>query len=148
VILHLRSLALIYSDGVGYRLPRAVRDLLGNEPAGLGPESATKIDLKLIDKAPAGAKAILEKLTWGPPRGQVGDIRKKGTPISWLLDNNLLIPIDTSTVALAREVGIYLRGNKVHKESKSSSLRSLSSAAKVGLKPEELFTTPVSDITG
>ncbi|MFM8694203.1 MAG: hypothetical protein ACKOCY_06270, partial [Actinomycetota bacterium] len=27
-----------------------------------------------------------------------------------------LIPIDTSTVALAREVGIYLRGNKIHKE--------------------------------
>ena len=116
VILHLRSLALIYSDGAGFRLPRAVRDLLGNEPAGLGPESATKIDLKLIDKAPAGAKAVLEKLTWGPPRGQVGDIRKKGTPINWLLDNNLLIPIDTSTVALAREVGIYLRGNRVHKE--------------------------------
>ncbi|MFZ9143526.1 MAG: helicase-associated domain-containing protein, partial [Candidatus Nanopelagicaceae bacterium] len=55
-------------------------------------------------------------LTWGPPRGQVGDIRKKGTPINWLLENNLLIPIDTSTVALAREVGIYLRGNKVHRE--------------------------------
>jgi hypothetical protein len=59
---------------------------------------------------------VLNKLIWGPPRGQVGDIRKKGTPIEWLLANNLLIPIDTSTVALPREVGIFLRGNKVHQE--------------------------------
>ncbi len=33
-----------------------------------------------------------------------------------MLENNLLIPIDTSTVALPREVGIFLRGNKVHQE--------------------------------
>ena len=71
---------------------------------------------EVIKKAPEAAQKVLEKLTWGPPRGQVGDIRKKGTPIEWLLDNNLLIPIDTSTVALPREVGIYLRGNKVHQE--------------------------------
>ena len=39
-------------------------------------------------------------------------------------------------------------GRRVNNFSRSSSLRSLSSAAKVGLKPDELFTTPVSDITG
>ncbi len=116
VVKHLHKLALIYRDGNGYRMPRAVRDILGNEPAGLGPQSATPIDFKVIKKAPEAAVKVLEKLTWGPPRGQVGDIRKKGTPIEWLLDNNLLIPIDTSTVALPREVGIHLRGNKVHQE--------------------------------
>ena len=116
VVKHLHKIALIYRDGNGYRMPRAVRDILGNEPAGLGPQSASPVDLKVIKKAPEAAQKVLEKLTWGPPRGQVGDIRKKGTPIEWLLDNNLLIPIDTSTVALPREVGIYLRGNKVHQE--------------------------------
>jgi hypothetical protein len=116
VIKHLHKIALLYRDGNGYRMPRAVRDILGNEPAGLGPQSATPIDFKVIKKAPEAAVKVLEKLTWGPPRGQVGDIRKKGTPIEWLLDNNLLIPIDTSTVALPREVGIHLRGNKVHQQ--------------------------------
>ena len=116
VIAHLHSIALIYRDGYGYRMPRAVRDILGNEPAGLGPQSASPIDFKVIAKAPAAAKEVLDKLTWGTPRGQVGDIRKTGTPIHWLLENRLLIPIDTSTVALPREVGIYLRGNKVHQE--------------------------------
>jgi hypothetical protein len=116
VVKHLHKIALLYRDGNGYRMPRAVRDILGNEPAGLGPQSATSIDFKVIKKAPEAAVKVLEKLTWGPPRGQVGDIRKKGTPIEWLLDNNLLIPIDTSTVALPREVGIHLRGNKVHQQ--------------------------------
>jgi hypothetical protein len=116
VIAHLHSIALIYRDDRGYRMPRAVRDILGNEPAGLGPQSGLPIDFTVIEAAPAAAKDVLDKLTWGPPRGQVGDIRKKGTPIHWLLENQLLIPFDTSTVALPREVGIYLRGNKVHQE--------------------------------
>ena len=116
VIAHLQNIALIYRDGRGFRMPRAVRDILGNEPAGLGPHAATPIDLSVIKKAPAAAQEILAKLTWGPPRGQVGDIRKKGTPIHWLLENQLLIPIDTSTVALPREVGIFLRDNRIHKE--------------------------------
>ena len=116
VIAYLHSIALLYRDGYGYRLPRAVRDILGNEPAGLGPQAASPIDLSVIKKAPDSAKEILAKLTWGPPRGQVGDIRKKGTGIHWLLENQLLIPIDTSTVALPREVGFHLRGNKVHQE--------------------------------
>ena len=116
VVQHLHNIALLYRDGNGYRMPRAVRDILGNEPAGLGPQSGSPIDFKVIAKAPKAAQEILTKLTWGPPRGQVGDIRKKGTPINWLLENQLLIPMDTSTVALPREVGIFLRGNKVHQE--------------------------------
>ncbi|NBY50981.1 MAG: hypothetical protein EBQ55_00210, partial [Actinobacteria bacterium] len=116
VVQHLHNIALLYRDGHGYRMPRAVRDILGNEPAGLGPQSGSPIDFKVIAKAPKAAQEILTKLTWGPPRGQVGDIRKKGTPINWLLENQLLIPMDTSTVALPREVGIFLRGNKVHQE--------------------------------
>lgn len=116
VVQHLHNIALLYRDGTGYRMPRAVRDILGNEPAGLGPQSGSPIDFKVIAKAPKAAQEILTKLTWGPPRGQVGDIRKKGTPINWLLENQLLIPMDTSTVALPREVGIFLRGNKVHQE--------------------------------
>ena len=69
VIAYLHSIALLYRDGYGYRLPRAVRDILGNEPAGLGPQAASPIDLSVIKKAPDSAKEILAKLTWGPPRG-------------------------------------------------------------------------------
>ena len=116
IVKHLHKIALIYREEKGYRMPRAVRDILGNEPAGLGPQSASPVDLKVISQAPEAAKQVLEKLTWGPPRGQVGDIRKKDTPIDWLLSHNLLIPIDTSTVALSREVAIHLRGNKIHRE--------------------------------
>ena len=112
----LLSLALIYKDGKKFRTPRAVRDILGENIAGLGPTIATTIDFKLLDKAPAGAKALLDQLTWGPPKGQVEDIHKKGSPIEWLLKNHFLIPVDSKTVLLPREVALHLRGNKIYKD--------------------------------
>ncbi|TSA47311.1 MAG: hypothetical protein D4R50_03320, partial [Actinomycetales bacterium] len=39
VIPHLITLALIYKSGDGLRLPNSLREVLGNEPAGLGPAS-------------------------------------------------------------------------------------------------------------
>ncbi|MFM8329674.1 MAG: hypothetical protein ACKN80_05445, partial [Actinomycetales bacterium] len=42
----LLSLALIYKDGKKFRTPRAVRDILGENIAGLGPTIATEIDFK------------------------------------------------------------------------------------------------------
>ncbi|MFM8329108.1 MAG: hypothetical protein ACKN80_02565, partial [Actinomycetales bacterium] len=109
-------MALIYKDGKKFRTPRAVRDILGENIAGLGPAIATEINFKAIDKAPAGAKALLDQLTWGPPKGQVADIHKKGGPIEWLLQNHFLIPVDSKTVLLPREVALHLRGGKIYKE--------------------------------
>ena len=112
------TLALIYIDEAQIRILNSVRDALGPEPAGLGPiglgdQSRWR---KKIDDAPAAAKAMLDKLTWGPPRGTVTDVKRPTSTVSWLLENQLLTPIDNHTVALPREVGIYLRGNRVHKE--------------------------------
>ncbi len=112
------KLALIYIDEDQFRVLNSVRDALGPEPAGLGPVglSDRKRWVKKIDEAPPAARAMLDKLTWGPPRGTVTDVKRPSSTVSWLLENQLLTPIDNQTVALPREVGIYLRGNRVHKE--------------------------------
>ena len=112
------TLALIYKDEDQIRILNSVRDGLGPEPAGLGPVGLSDRQrwIKKIDSAPPAAKAMLEKLTWGPPRGSVTDVKRPTSTVSWLLENQLLTPIDNHTVALPREVGIYLRGNRVHKE--------------------------------
>lgn len=115
VIPHLISLALLYTSRDGIRIPHTLRDVLGNEPAGLGPASMAKLSMKKLEEAPAGSKKILEQLTWGPPRGSVGDIRNPGPGIAWLLKENFLVPLDQRTVVLPRNVAIHLRGGKVHR---------------------------------
>ena len=115
VIPHLLSLALLYTSRDGIRIPHTLRDVIGNEPAGLGPTSMAKLSMKKLEEAPSGAKKILEQLTWGPPRGSVGDIRNPGPGIAWLLKENFLVPLDQRTVVLPRNVAIYLRGGKVHR---------------------------------
>jgi hypothetical protein len=112
------TLALIYMDEGQIRILNAVRDALGPEPAGLGPVGLGDPACwrERIAQAPPAARAMLEKLTWGPPRGAVSDVRRPTSTISWLLENQLLTPVDNQTVALPREVAMYLRGNRVHKE--------------------------------
>ena len=115
-LLNLYQLGLAYKDGKKYRLPRALREVIGNEPAGLGPRSASPLDFEKLAKAPKGATEILERLTWGPPRGNLVDSRVKGGPIDWLLDNHYLIPIDSKTFSLPLQLGLHLRDGKVHRE--------------------------------
>ena len=112
------TLALIYMDEDQIRILNSVRDGLGPEPAGLGPSGMGDPTRwrKKIKEAPPAAQAMLDKLTWGPPRGAVSDVRRPTSTLSWLLENHLLTPLDNHTVALPREVAIYLRGNRVHKE--------------------------------
>ena len=113
---HLISIGLIYPSDDGMRLPSQLRDVIGNEPAGLGPASIAKVKIAEVEKAPAEAKKVLERLIWGPPRGSVGDIKNPGPGVAWLLENKFLVPLDQRTVILPREVGIHLRGGKVHKK--------------------------------
>jgi hypothetical protein len=115
VIPHLRDLALLYKSKDGLRLPNSLREVLGNEPAGLGPTSPIQLSMKKLDEAPAASKKVLERLVWGPPRGSIGDIRNPGPGIAWLLKENFLVPLDQRTVVLPREVALYLRGGKVQK---------------------------------
>ena len=109
------AIGLIYPSDDGMRLPSQLRDVIGNEPAGLGPTSLAKVKAADVEKAPDEAKKVLERLIWGPPRGSVGDIKNPGPGVAWLLENKFLVPLDQRTVILPREIGIYLRGGKVHK---------------------------------
>jgi hypothetical protein len=113
---HLVKVGLVYPSDDGMRLPTQLRDVIGTEPAGLGPASMAKLKLSELDDAPADAKKVLERLVWGPPRGSVGDIKNPGPGVTWLLENKFLVPLDQRTVILPREVAIALRGGKIHKE--------------------------------
>ena len=115
-LVHLISIGLVYPSDDGMRLPSQLRDVIGSEPAGLGPTSMIKLKLEELDSAPAEAKKVLERLIWGPPRGSVGDIKNPGAGVAWLLERKFLLPLDQRTVILPREVGLYLRGGKTHKE--------------------------------
>jgi len=113
---HLVRVGLVYPSDDGMRLPTQLRDVIGTEPAGLGPASMAKLKLSDLDAAPADAKKVLERLVWGPPRGSVGDIKNPGPGVNWLLEMKFLVPLDQRTVILPREVAIALRGGKIHKE--------------------------------
>lgn len=108
--------ALIYIGHDGYRLPNNVREILGNEVAGLGPAALKKLKLKDLANAPTASKKVLEAMVWGPPRGAVADVKKPNPGLKWLLDEGFVSPVNQQTVVLHREVALYLRGNKVHRD--------------------------------
>lgn len=113
---YLWQLGLLYKEGNNYRTPTNLKILFGDEPAGLGPQSLTKVDFSKLKDVPKASSGVLAKLTWGPPRGAITNIKKPGNAIGWLLENNILVALDSHTVALPRELGIKLRGGKIHKE--------------------------------
>ena len=113
---HLVTIGLVYPSDDGMRLPTQLRDVIGTEPAGLGPASMAKLNLNELEDAPADAKKVLDRLVWGPPRGSVGDIKNPGPGVTWLLEKKFLVPLDQRTVILPREAAIALRGGKIHKE--------------------------------
>lgn len=110
------ELALLYKDGDKYRVPTNVRMIVGENPAGLGPKSSKPIDFDLLESAPKGANETLTKMVWGPPKGQISDIKKVPPAIKWLLENNFLVPFDSQTVLLPRAVAMHFRGGKVFKD--------------------------------
>jgi hypothetical protein len=111
---------LLYADKDGLRTPTTLKEVLGNEIAGLGPASMSKLKLKKLDEVPAPSKKVLDAMVWGPPRGSIADIKKPSVGVQWLLEEGFLIPFNQQTVVLPREVAIYLRGNKVHRELETS----------------------------
>jgi len=106
---------LLYKDGAKYRIVSNVRVRIGDEPAGLGPKAPADVtyDFAKLKKAPEAAMTMLERLMWGPPRGQIGNLKKPGEAIAWLLEHRYLIAMDSQTVVLPREVALHLRGGKV-----------------------------------
>ncbi|MGW2325477.1 helicase-associated domain-containing protein [Streptomyces sp. NPDC001700] len=69
----------------------------------------------LLAGAPDDAAAVLAKLTWGPPYGEVS-VASPTPPVAWLLDRGLLLPSGPRNVVLPREVALHLRGGRAHRE--------------------------------
>ncbi|CAM8644734.1 helicase-associated domain-containing protein [Candidatus Planktophila dulcis] len=111
---------LLYTDKDGLHTPTTLKEVLGNEIAGLGPASMSKLKFKKLDEVPAPSKKVLDAMVWGPPRGAIADIKKPSVGVQWLLEEGFLIPFNQQTVVLPREVAIYLRGNTVHRELETS----------------------------
>ena len=109
------QIALLYKDGERYRIPSNVRTLVGENPAGLGAKSSRPVDFERLTQAPKGALETLQRMVWGPPKGQITDVKKAPPVIKWLLENNFLAPFDSQTVLLPREVAMHLREGKVFK---------------------------------
>ena len=90
---------------------RALAELFA-DPAGL---------TGLLARAPEGTRAVLERLVWGPPYGEVRDatvpVRTEaaGTPVQWLLACGLLLPAGPHNVVLPREAALTLRGGRAHR---------------------------------
>ncbi|OIJ69831.1 helicase C-terminal domain-containing protein [Streptomyces mangrovisoli] len=67
----------------------------------------------LLAEAPEEAHAVLARLVWGPPYGQV--TAEPAAHLRWLLDRGLLLPTAPGTVVLPREVALHLRGGRAHR---------------------------------
>lgn len=114
-------LALVWGSEDDLRPIRAVHELLGPTPAGLGPVTTRHFgDLdQLIEDAGPEAQEVLAKLTWGPPTGTVEKaerpvtIASARTPVERLLARGLVVPKDANTVVLPRQIGLHLRGGRV-----------------------------------
>ena len=122
VIDELRERGLMYKDGTKFRIVSNVRVRIGDEPAGLGPKAPAEVAYTFtkLKNAPETAQAILGRLTWGPPRGQIGNLKKPSEAVAWLLENRYLIAMDSQTVVLPREVALHLRAGKVFAQSSSA----------------------------
>ena len=120
--------ALLWRGGDGQHVVRAASEVLGPQPAGLGPtitelrgsapasySSAEALDA-VIASAPPDARSILDKLTWGPPIGTLspgGPLVEAG---AWLLSHQLISALSADHVALPREVALRLRGDRLHRD--------------------------------
>jgi Helicase conserved C-terminal domain len=122
------------AEALGRRSPQrlaAVMEDLGLAPSG-DPETAlTRLAAHLGDPqtvrdllkgAPDQAHQVLDRLVWGPPVGAVADadrpvrVESAGSPVEWLLAHGLLAVADPGHVVLPREIGLALRGGRVHRE--------------------------------
>ncbi len=130
IVEDLWRMALLWRADGGHRVVRTVPEVLGRSVAGLGapvrelrptPSSAiatieNPVSLAaLLDEAPPPARAVLDKMAWGPPLGVLPTSGPGQTAVRWLLEHHLLVPVSVDRVALPREVGLALRGGRLHR---------------------------------
>ncbi|MEU9831525.1 helicase-associated domain-containing protein [Streptosporangium sp. NPDC048047] len=77
---------------------------------------------RLLGEVSRQARAALDELAWGPASGRVPNARREvraataRSPIDQLLSRALLAATGEETVVLPREVGLYLRGGRIHRD--------------------------------
>jgi hypothetical protein len=120
----LRGIAVVFGSDAALRVVGAVDEVSSPYPAGLGRPAAT-LDAdagmlvadaaglrRTLLAAPPPARAILDRLAAGPPVGAVTAAGLPGdteSPVRWLVDRHLLVPISHDAVELPVEVGLLLR---------------------------------------
>ncbi|GII24957.1 helicase-associated domain-containing protein [Planosporangium mesophilum] len=121
----LRALALVYGSDPALHLVAGVDEVCSPYPAGLGrPAADLNTDAAVLVSdptrlrrtvlaAPPAARAVLDRLADGPPVGTVAASAltdpESDSPVRWLVDHHLLVPIGVDTVELPREVSLLLR---------------------------------------
>jgi hypothetical protein len=117
------TLALLWRSPEGLRVARTVAEVIPH-PAGLGPRAADSFVevppadtvAAVLEEAPAAARAILDRLTWGPPLA----VLPPGTPdrladgARWLLERHLVFAPAADQLVLPREVALALRHGRSH----------------------------------
>lgn len=108
----LADLALIRTDG-GLRPTFGTREALGPYPGGLAPgehrdPEEVEAALSAVDDA---GRAILARLTPGPPLGQVDPQSPTAAVVEDLVDRGLLVRLDRYTVRIPRDVALAMRGD-------------------------------------
>lgn len=88
--------------------------------AGLLGDTATLA--RLLGEISPQARSALNELAWGPPSGRVPNARREvraaaaQSPIEELLSRALLGATGEETVVLPREVGLFLRDGRIHRD--------------------------------
>lgn len=137
--------ALLWRGPEGHHVVRTVPEVLGQHVAGLGPpvgelpgapgSSAHEVLTEpaqlgaVLETAPEAARRMLAKMTWGPPVGVLPQRRPASDAARWLLEHRLLVPVSGDRVTLPREVGLALRGGRLHRGT--------------SLRPRTMHTRPV-----
>lgn len=121
----LRSRALAWGTDEDVRLVRAVGDVVGPHPAGLGPPAAAvggraprpdDVQTHVTALTPP-ARRLVERLTWGPPAAHFEDDRAEArTTVAELVDAGLLVQVEDRQLLLPREVGLALRQGVLYAE--------------------------------
>ncbi|MEO6414134.1 MAG: helicase-associated domain-containing protein [Pedococcus sp.] len=117
------TLALLWGSPEGLRVTRTVVEVIPH-PAGLGPRAAdTFVDIPptdtiptLLADAPPAARAIIDRLTWGPPLAVLppGTPDRLATGARWLLEHHLVFSPSADQLVLPREVALALRDGRSH----------------------------------
>ena len=119
--------ALVWRGAEGEHVVRTVPEVFGSSIAGLGaplhelrPDLASRVPTpeqlrQTIEQAPADARAMLEKMTWGPALGVLPTGGPGRTTARWLIEHHLLMPVSVDRVTLPREVGLVLREGRLHR---------------------------------